>query len=156
MIWLDGDPAGGAVLLRAAAERLEAVPYVYDAARVRRQLAGRLFDAGDRDGAVHELRRVHDVLAGLGASRELEKARGQFREVSARPQPRTTAPGSGLLTERELEITRLVAARQSNKAIARKLGISPRTVGTHVSNIFRKLELQNRRELESYARTMLV
>ncbi len=155
MMWLDGDPAGGAVLLRAAAERLEAVPYVYDAARVRRQLAGRLFDAGDRDGAVHELRRVHDVLAGLGANRELEKARGQFREVSARPQPRTTAPGSGLLTERELEITRLVAARQSNKAIARKLGISPRTVGTHVSNIFRKLELQNRRELESYARTML-
>ncbi len=156
MRWLAGDPAGSAVLMEKAAERLESVPYVYDAARVRRQRAGRLYETGDREGAIRELRRVHDVLARLGARRELEKARGQFREVSARPQPRTTATGSGTLTERELEIVRLVAAGHSNKAIARRLGISPRTVGTHLSNIFRKLELQGRRELESYARTMLV
>ncbi len=145
-----------ALLLRTAAERLEAVPYVYDAARVRRQLAGRLADAGDREGAVRELRRVHDVLARLGARRELEKARGQFREVSARPQPRTAAPGSGALTARELEIARMVAARQSNKAIARRLGVSPRTVGTHVSNIFRKLEINSRQELASWVRQSMV
>jgi DNA-binding CsgD family transcriptional regulator len=51
------------------------------------------------------------------------------------------------LTAREFEIARLVGARKSNKAIARTLGISPRTVGTHLSNIFRKLEVGTRVEL---------
>lgn len=151
-VWLGGDPVRGASLLRAAADRLEAVPYVYDAARVRRQLAGRLFDIDDRDGALRALRRAHDVFARLGARRELEKAREQFREMDARPQPRTAVAGSGMLTDRETEIAEMVAAGHSNKAIARRLGISPRTVGTHVSNIFRKLELSERHQLEEWTK----
>jgi DNA-binding CsgD family transcriptional regulator len=47
----------------------------------------------------------------------------------------------------------MVMARKSNKAISRALGISPRTVSTHLSNIFRKLEITTRGELADYVRT---
>lgn len=56
------------------------------------------------------------------------------------------------LSPRELEIARLVVGRKSNKAIAKKLGISPRTVSTHLSNVFQKLNLTSRGELADYVR----
>ena len=154
-VWLDGDAARGAVLLRQAAEKLEAVPFIPDAARLRRQLAGRLADIGDREGAIRELRHVHEVFARLGAEIELEKTRVQFHEVGARPPARTAGRAAEGLTAREIEIIRLAAAGKSNKAIATRLGISARTVSTHLSNIFRKLEVGSRGELLEYARTSL-
>jgi DNA-binding CsgD family transcriptional regulator len=153
--WLAGEVAEGAVRLRRAAEGLEEIPYVSDAARVRRQLAGRLADLGDREGALRELRHVHDVFLRLGAVRELEKARVQFQELGARPPVRAAGAGPEGLTGREAQIVRLVGARLSNKAIGKELGISARTVGTHLSNIFKKLELSSRGDLADYARTAL-
>ena len=50
----------------------------------------------------------------------------------------------GLLTARQLEILREVAAGHSNKAIARTLAISINTVEAHVSRIIRKLKVDNR------------
>ena len=47
---------------------------------------------------------------------------------------------------------RLVARRKSNKAIAKELEISPRTVSTHLSNAFQKLGIASRGELADYAR----
>jgi DNA-binding CsgD family transcriptional regulator len=95
---------------------------------------------------------VHDIFSRLGAEGELAKARGMFREIGAKPPARPAASGAEGLTGRELEIARMVAARKSNKAIGRTLDISPRTVSTHLSNIFRKLELDSRGELADYVR----
>jgi predicted ATPase/DNA-binding CsgD family transcriptional regulator len=150
--WLSGDVERGAERMAQAAQRLEAVDSIPNAARMRRQLAGRLADLGDREASIRELRRVHDILAGLGAEPELAKAREQFREVGARPPARTQTPGSGLLSARELEVAHLVGERRSNKSIARELGISPRTVGTHLSNIFKKLEIDSRARLGDLVR----
>ena len=150
--WLSGDVERGAERMARTALRLEAVDSIPDAARMRRQLAGRLADMGDREASIRELRRVHDILAALGAEPELAKVRGQFREVGARPPARSHTPGSGLLSGRELEVARLVGERRSNKSIARELGISPRTVGTHLSNIFRKLEIDSRARLGDLVR----
>ncbi len=58
---------------------------VYEATRLRRQLAGRLAEIGDRGGAVAELRKVHEVFLRLGAQHELEKTRGQFGELAVEP-----------------------------------------------------------------------
>jgi DNA-binding CsgD family transcriptional regulator len=144
VVWLDGDSARGAVLLRQAAEGLEALPFMPDATRIRRQLAGRLAEIGDREGAARELREVHDRLLRLGAERELQKARAQFRELGVRPPPRTGGRVSGTLSPRELDIARMAAAGSSSKAIARGLGISVRTVDAHLANIYRKLGIGSR------------
>jgi DNA-binding NarL/FixJ family response regulator len=50
------------------------------------------------------------------------------------------------LTTRELEILRLVGEGKRNKLIGRELGISERTVRTHVSNVLRKASLTSRTE----------
>jgi DNA-binding CsgD family transcriptional regulator len=85
----------------------------------------------------------HEVI---GLSRTLGK-RDLLRRLGARPPARPPAGGTGSLTGRELDIARLVARRKSNKEIATALGISPRTVSTHVSNIFAKLSVSSRGEL---------
>ena len=60
------------------------------------------------------------------------------------------APG-GRLTDRELEVLRLVARGLSNRAIAEQLFISENTVKNHVRNILEKLELHSRMEAVVYA-----
>ncbi len=150
--WHSGRPAEAAGLMRSAAEGLEEIPILPDAARLRRQLAGCLADLGEREAALTELRRVHDVFGQLGATPELEKAREQFRNLGSRPPSRSQAEGTAELTPREVEIARLVADRRSSKAIARELDISPRTVTTHLSNIYRKLDIGSRGELADMVR----
>ena len=73
---------------------------------------------------------------------------------AARPS-RPSGPGAEGLTGREVDIIRLVATRRSNKAIANALGISPRTVTTHLSNIYQKLEISSRGELADLATRIL-
>ncbi len=74
---------------------------------------------------------------------------------------RFVQPGSGLaragqplpdmLTERELEILKLVAQGLGNEGIAARLVISPRTAGVHISHILDKLGLENRTQAALYA-----
>ena len=149
---LRGQTERAIVLLRDAAEALEAIPFAADAARVRKQLARVLADSGDRDGAVAELRRAHDVFVRLGAKTELERTREKLRELGVRPPPRVALDGAQGLTAREAEIVRLVCARKSNKEIGRALNISPRTVSTHLTNIFTKLQVGSRGELADFVR----
>jgi DNA-binding CsgD family transcriptional regulator len=153
---LSGNAPRAVTLLRAATERLEAVPFVPDAARLRRQLARALAETGDREEAARELRRAHDVFAKLGAQPELEATREQLRELGARPPSLVAARGAEGLTGREIEIIRLVVARRSNKEIGTALGISPRTVSTHLSNIFEKMNVTSRGELADAAREQLL
>jgi DNA-binding NarL/FixJ family response regulator len=55
------------------------------------------------------------------------------------------------LTERELEIVRLVASGYKNKEVGATLTISERTVKTHLTNIFQKLGVRDRVGLVMYA-----
>jgi DNA-binding NarL/FixJ family response regulator len=93
------------------------------------------------------------------AELELEAARGVFEQLGAVPDlarvdsltyraPSIDAHG---LTPRELQVLRLVAAGETNKAIAAELVLSGRTVDRHVSNIFSKLGVSSRAAVTAYA-----
>jgi DNA-binding NarL/FixJ family response regulator len=58
---------------------------------------------------------------------------------------------AGALRPREREVLALVAAGNTNRAIAGELFISERTVDRHVSNIFRKLRVASRAAATAYA-----
>jgi NarL family two-component system response regulator LiaR len=58
--------------------------------------------------------------------------------------PLAAPPGSEPLTEREMDVLRLLARGLANKEIARELQIGEKTVKTHVSNILAKLGVQSR------------
>lgn len=79
--WLEGDAHEGAVMLRKGAEALEDIPLVYESSRLRRQLAGRLAEVGDHDGALVELRRIHETFSRLEARPELIKTLAQFKAL---------------------------------------------------------------------------
>lgn len=66
-------------------------------------------------------------------------------QVNAEPEPQD------LLTEREIEILKLVAEGLSNQDIGERGQISERTVGTHISNMLTKLNLENRTQLALFA-----
>ena len=148
----DRDPASAAKSLEGAAEQLEDLQYPHFGARMRRQFARALSEAGDREGAARELRRAHDVFARLGAAAELDATREQLRMLGFRPPAKTLVEGAAGLTAREIEIARMVAARKANKEIGAALKISARTVSTHLSNIFSKLSVESRGQLADYVR----
>ena len=60
-------------------------------------------------------------------------------------------PSEEPLTEREVEVLKLLARGLQNKEIAEELLISERTMSTHVSNIISKLHLANRTQAALYA-----
>ncbi|MEQ1857984.1 MAG: LuxR C-terminal-related transcriptional regulator, partial [Longimicrobiales bacterium] len=152
VMWKRGNTEASVALMRKGATALEEIPMMWDAARLRRQLAGRLAELGAVDEALTELRRTHEVFSRLGASLELEKTRMQFRDLGCRPPARSVASGVAGLTARELEVARLVAKRRSNKAIGKELDMSARTASTHLSNIYQKLGIRSRGELADMIR----
>jgi DNA-binding CsgD family transcriptional regulator len=152
LFFRDNDCKAANQLFQSAIDKLEAIPYPDTVARVRRAMGVAMKDDGDRDGAIRELRKAHDTFARLGAAGSLAKIREELRKMGVRPPSRSVASGAGSLTGRELEIARMVAHRKSNKEIGASLDISARTVSTHLSNIFNKLEVESRGELADYVR----
>jgi len=61
-------------------------------------------------------------------------------------RPATETEKMDVITDRELEVLRLAAQGQSNRQIAEKLVLSPRTVQAHMANIFAKLQVGSRTE----------
>jgi DNA-binding NarL/FixJ family response regulator len=122
-------------------------------AALSRVLAGRaLADAGERDRAVSELELAAAQLDACGAIRHRQAAERELGKLGRRVHRRTrpgTADGTGIesLTERELQVARLVVDRKTNPQIAAELYLSKKTVETHLRHIFRKLSVSSRVEL---------
>ncbi len=152
VLYRDSQPEKAVPLLRSAAEKLEAIPFPSQSARIRRRLGEALFDSGNREEAMRELRHAHDTFVRLKATAELDATRESLRNVGVRPPSRSAVAGAAGLTGREMEIARMVARRKSNKEIGGALKISARTVSTHLSNIFLKLSVESRGELADFVR----
>ena len=78
------------------------------------------------------------------------KLLGEFSNLAKRAEERSSVP-TPRLTDRELEVLRLVAQGKSNREIAGDLYISENTVKNHVRNILEKLHLHTRMEAVMYA-----
>jgi NarL family two-component system response regulator LiaR len=77
-------------------------------------------------------------------------ARKVLQELSHPAQP-ARPPTPDPLTEREVEVLRLIAHGLSNKEIAERLVVTEKTARTHVSNILHKLQLASRTQATLYA-----
>jgi len=75
----------------------------------------------------------------------------KLMQHAARPAEAAGAALPGNLTEREVDVIRLVARGQSNREIAQALVISEKTAKAHISNILGKLGLEDRTQLAIYA-----
>ena len=111
---------------------------------------GYLLKDSDSEELIRAIHQVHNGESSL----DPKIARMVLREMWAEPQierPQEPVPAVDPLTEREMEVLRLVAQGLSNEDIAERLVIAERTVRTHVSNILGKLHLANRTQAALYA-----
>jgi DNA-binding NarL/FixJ family response regulator len=119
-----------------------------DAARARLALA-RTLASDSPEIAIDTARQARNELDALGDSREADMAAALMRSLGAKGRAGPRA--AGLLTQREIEVLRLLGEGLTNAEIAARLFISPKTAEHHVSRIFAKLGLAKRSEAAAYA-----
>lgn len=93
--------------------------------------------------AIRAVARGEALLGAPIARRVLEQFSGSSPASIPQP-PRSSSPPFDELTPRELEVLRLISQGLRNRQIAEQLVISEKTVGNHVSNVFRKLQVNDR------------
>jgi DNA-binding CsgD family transcriptional regulator len=96
--------------------------------------------------ARQHLRAALDQFESLGATLWAERARVELRASGQTARKRDPSARADL-TAQELQIARFVADGLSNRDVAARLFLSPRTIDFHLRNIFRKLEISSRVEL---------
>ncbi len=104
-----------------------------------------------KDASIDEVAKAVQLVAdgqSLISPAMAVKLLDEFKQMSRTGPTTMTAPR---LTDRELEVLRLVARGHSNREIARSLFISENTVKNHVRNILEKLQLHSRMEAVMYA-----
>jgi ATP/maltotriose-dependent transcriptional regulator MalT len=147
-----GDAKEAVARARASVDRAAELGAPVEAA-LSRMLAGRaLAAAGDKPAATAELERAAAVFAACGAVARRDQAERELGKLGRRPHRRTRPgklDGAGIesLSERELEVARLVVDRKTNAQIASQLFLSPKTVETHIRHLFEKLGVSSRVEV---------
>ena len=134
-----GDVPAAIAALRAACKAWRDLQMPYEVARTRFQLGLAYRAAGDDDAAELELDGARATFHSLGAAVELARI-----EAVAPAEP-------GVLTARECQVLRLVAAGNTNREIAGELVISEHTVSRHLQNMFMKLGVTSRAAATAYA-----
>jgi ATP/maltotriose-dependent transcriptional regulator MalT len=119
-------------------------------AAIARILAGRaLAQSGQIERALSELQRAASELDECGALRYRDAAERELGKLGHRIH-RRTRPGKTdgtrieSLTDRELQVARLVVDRKTNPEIAAELFLSKKTVETHLRHIFEKMDVTSR------------
>jgi DNA-binding CsgD family transcriptional regulator len=125
----------------------------FEHARTQLAYGERLRRDRRRADAREQLTAALDTFDRLGATPWSERARMELRatgaataegDVTAEAQ---AAAGLAELTAHELQIARLVAYGMTNREVAAKLFLSPKTIEYHLSQIYRKLDLRGRAQL---------
>lgn len=145
-----GDPDTARRKFEDAVDLFERTGAPFESARARMELARSLLALGRAAEAGEEARKALGALEQIGAAYEVEVAKLLLRAAEEKREP---PPGRSrtALSERELQVLRLVATGLSNQEIAAKLFLSEHTVKRHVANILSKLGLPTRAAAAAYA-----
>jgi DNA-binding NarL/FixJ family response regulator len=101
--------------------------------------------------AIHQVHRGESSLHPKIARMVLQEMAAERPPRGPEPPPRPEQPAVDPLTERELDVLKLVARGKSNREIADALVVAEGTVRTHVSNILSKLHLASRTQATLFA-----
>ncbi|WP_040530397.1 LuxR family transcriptional regulator [Gordonia rhizosphera] len=137
----DGDPAGALPYLRKARQLWIDLDCPYETARAQVLIGRGLRALSDTRSADATLAAAHRTFVDLGAKPAAD-------EVAGLLTPEGFPAG---LTDREVEVLRLVATGRSNGQIAAELVLSEKTVSRHLTNIFTKLDVNTRSAATAYA-----
>jgi two-component system NarL family response regulator len=118
---------------------------LYDA--VKNGASGYLLKDSSIDEVAQAIRVVADGQSLISPSMAI-KLLDEFKQMSRSDRQQVPTPK---LTDRELEVLKLVAQGLNNREIAKRLFISENTVKNHVRNILEKLQLHSRMEAVMYA-----
>ena len=115
-------------------------------ARTELELGAALRRAGRRADARKALGRAYASARACGGLRVARLAAEELRVAGARPR-RDELHGRDVLTASELRVARLAADGRSNAQIAQELYVTLRTVETHLTHAYQKLDINRRAEL---------
>jgi DNA-binding CsgD family transcriptional regulator len=119
----------------------------YEAARTRLCHGEVLRRAGRRVDARIQLRAALEAFERLGAAAWAERARRELAGSGERARPRSDPAAVDTLTAQELQIARAIADGATNREAGADLFLSPKTIETHLTRIYRKLGIRSRTEL---------
>lgn len=134
--------------LESAMERFSRLGMPFDEARTHVELAA-LVAPAEPELAVAEARAGLEIFERLGAAREADRVAGMLRSLGA--GGRSASKRLGDLTAREEEVLSLLEHGLSNKEIAARMYIAPKTASHHVSQILAKLGVRTRAEAAAFA-----
>jgi ATP/maltotriose-dependent transcriptional regulator MalT len=137
-----GDSAAACATLREALKHWQELDIPYEVATARLLLGQACRECGDEDAATRSLKAAASIFDRLGATLDSRSAQEAAAGASSLPAG---------LTEREVEVLRLVAAGNTNRQVAEQLFLSERTVARHVSNIFTKIGASSRTAATAFA-----
>ena len=106
-------------------------------------------EVSDRDKARSLLEESLAISTELGMRPLMERVVALQERVKSQPAKAPIYPDG--LSQREMQVLRLVALGKTNQEIAKELFISLNTVNRHVSNIFSKINVINRAQAATYA-----
>jgi len=112
-------------------------------ARCLTELGARQRAAGERRAARTILRDAHDAAHACRATALCNSARAELLLAGGRPRPAAGA-GVGALTPAERRVADIAASGATNREIARRLYLSPKTIEMHLRSTYRKLDLPGR------------
>ena len=131
------------VLLEEARTHFAASHARLELGRCLTELGARRRAAGERRAARAILRDAHDTAHACGAMALCEHARAELLLAGGRPRPPAGA-GANALTPAERRVAEIAASGATNREIARRLYLSPKTVEMHLRSAYRKLDLAGR------------
>jgi len=147
----DGEAADG--FYQESVERLGRTRIRAELARSHLLYGEWLRRQGRRTDAREQLRTAHRMLDAMGMTAFAERARRELRATGETVRRRTvpaarTAGATETLTAQEAQVARLARDGLSNPEIGARLFISPRTAAYHLSNVFTKLSIGSRSQLD--------